>query len=90
MNRLAIFIHSRNNERRRSHRKPKRTTSQKRLHKLDAELPSCTLEHWWSKAKVPPAPAEGTDGNFVWYREPFGHCRMLVACYHWPEANGII
>lgn len=69
VHRLAIFLHNRNNERRRrpDRIKPKRSTSQKRLRKLDAELPSCTLEEWWSKTKVPPHPTEGTDGQFVWY-----------------------
>lgn len=88
--RLAIFVHNRNNHRRhRSDRiKPKRSSSQKRLHKLDAELPSCTLEEWWSKTKVPPQPTEGTDGQFVWYVDSVRY--IYVYIYIWMPTDEIV
>lgn len=64
---FSIFLNNRN-QRRRSDRKPKKSPSERRLRKLDAESPTCTLEEWWSKSKVPPVPSEAEgDGQFIWY-----------------------
>lgn len=63
---FSIFLNNRN-QRRRSDRKPKKSPSERRLRKLDAESPTCTLEEWWSKSKVPPVPSEPEgDGQFIW------------------------
>ena len=75
---FSIFLNNRNNQRRRSDRKPKKSPSERRLRKLDAESPTCTLQEWWSKSKVPPVPsaAEG-DGQFIWY----GILSTSLYCY---------
>ncbi|OJJ87382.1 putative RING finger domain protein [Aspergillus glaucus CBS 516.65] len=71
---LSIFVNNRhsnsdNSERRRFRpsrsKKPKKSPSERRLRKLDAESPICTLEEWWSRAKIPPLPSDDESDQFT-------------------------
>lgn len=76
---LSIFVNNRhsnsdNSERRRFRpsrsKKPKKSPSERRLRKLDAESPICTLEEWWSRAKIPPLPSDDECDQFTWCATP--------------------
>lgn len=73
--------------RRRDRNKPKKSPSERRLRKLDAESPTCTLEEWWSRTKVPAPPvgsedeADGAEGEFIWYTLPISlHIHLTTLC----------
>ncbi|EYE94220.1 putative RING finger domain protein, partial [Aspergillus ruber CBS 135680] len=42
-----------------------KSPSERRLRKLDAESPICTLEEWWSRAKIPPLPSDDECDQFT-------------------------
>lgn len=91
---LSIFVNNRhsnsdNSEHRRFRpsrsKKPKKSPSERRLRKLDAESPICTLEEWWSRAKIPPLPSDDECDQFTWCATPLhntqgkkliGQCNM--------------
>lgn len=79
---LSIFVNNRhsnsdNSERRRFRpsrsKKLKKSPSERRLRKLDAESPICTLEEWWSRAKIPPLPSDDESDQFTWCATPLHH-----------------
>ncbi|KAL2836095.1 hypothetical protein BJY01DRAFT_61253 [Aspergillus pseudoustus] len=59
---FTVFI---NRRERGPTKKSRRKDSGDKLRKLDAVLPTRTLEEWWAKAHGPPLPSDCADNQFI-------------------------